>query len=307
MSIAPTPVVYVAGSGHSGSTLLALLLDAHPEIACVGETAVKPGIRWRGDTAAAACSCGATIGECPFWRHVFALVRQQGHDLGPDRWTNDYRFEHPLPRRLLNRACASAPGRHFVTWAATHLPLYRRRVAGIDGVNVAFIRAILQVAGARVFADTSKPVARLLHLQRIPGLDVKMVLLVRDVRGYAASAKRRGLSPFDAARTWKRDQVTISEMARRGDGERFHRVRYEDVCSDPGSTLRDLWRFCGVTAVDPPDVLDAASHHILGNSMRMGGEIRIRLDQSWKNRLDAGEARQVLAIAGDVNRALGYD
>ena len=52
MPTAPIRVVYVAGSGHTGSTLLALLMDSHPEIACVGETSVKPKIRRRGDESA---------------------------------------------------------------------------------------------------------------------------------------------------------------------------------------------------------------------------------------------------------------
>ena len=46
------PVVYVAGSGHTGSTLLALLLDSHPEICCVGETSIKPPIVQSGAKAA---------------------------------------------------------------------------------------------------------------------------------------------------------------------------------------------------------------------------------------------------------------
>ncbi len=103
-----TPVVYIAGCGHSGSTLLALLLDSHPDIACVGETAVKPKIRRRGDAAAAECSCGQTLANCPFWTRVFAEARDLDQDLGPDRWTNDYRFEHPVAQRLLNRLCNAA-------------------------------------------------------------------------------------------------------------------------------------------------------------------------------------------------------
>jgi hypothetical protein len=299
-------VVYVAGSGHTGSTLLALLLDSHPDIACVGETAVKPKIRRKGGEARQLCSCGARVGDCAFWTDVIQEVRANGLAFGIDDWTNDYRFEHPLAQRLLSRACSSTMGRHLVRWAADSLPVYRSRVADIDAVNRAFIRAVLKLSNARIFADTSKRVPRLLHLLRLPDLDVKVVLLVRDVRGYAASAKRRGEPVLDAARTWQRHQRIFDDVASTLPADRVHQIRYEDICSQPDATLKALWGFCGVAAIPAPATIDAAEHHVLGNAMRMTGQIRIRLDQSWAERLDRDEARQILRIAGDTNRKLGY-
>ncbi len=191
-------------------------------------------------------------------------------------------------------------------WAADHLPVYRHRVEKIDAANLAFIRAVLRASNARVFADTSKRTPRLLHMLRVPDLDMKLLHLVRDVRGYAASAKKRGMSPRDAARTWYRDQTSIADVARRHPTLPFHRVRYEELCADPAAAMRRIWEFCGVTDMDPPDVVDAAFHHVLGNAMRMGGAIRIRLDESWKHRLSPEETRDVLDIAGAVNSDLGF-
>jgi hypothetical protein len=306
MPTAPIPVVYVAGSGHTGSTLLALLMDSHPQIACVGETSVKPKIRRRGDESAHQCSCGELVVACPFWNSVAQQVQSQGQEFGTSRWTNDYRFEHPLARKVQNRACLSAAGRQAVRWAAGHLPGYRARVAHIDRVNLAFMRAVLQVSGASVFGDTSKRLVRLVHLMRLPEVDTRLVLLVRDVRGYAASAKRRGFPVFDAARTWQHDQLAFAAIARGLPPERVHRLRYEDLCGSPQNTLRALWSFCGVGDLPAPEFVDARQHHVLGNSMRMGGEIRIRLDQSWRERLDRNEAQRILEIAGETNRKLGY-
>ncbi len=301
------PVVFVAGSGHSGSTLLALLLDAHPEIACVGEASVKPRIRRRGDSAQAVCSCGTRIGECPFWTEVFSLVQAQGLAFGASEWTNDYRFEHPFMQRLLNRACGSRSGRALIRGSASWLPGYRQRVSAIDAVNMAFMQAALTVSKARVFADTTKTMSRLLHLLRLPGLDIRVVGLVRDARGYAASAKRRGISPLDAAGTWRKDQEMIAALVRERPTLPFHQLRYEDLCASPDTVLRELWSFCGVQDVPIPQPLSATAHHVLGNSMRMAGDIRIRVDQTWRQRLDDAEAAAVLGVAGELNRALGYE
>lgn len=66
----PPTVVYVAGVGHSGSTLLDLLLSSHPAVASVGEAADlrrKPEAR---------CACGAPDrSACAFWQEVERRVR----------------------------------------------------------------------------------------------------------------------------------------------------------------------------------------------------------------------------------------
>lgn len=301
------PLLYVAGSGHSGSTLLALLLGAHPSIACVGETAVKPAIRSRNEAGRAKCSCGLAVKECPFWTKVFQGVAGLGLVMSPDQWTNDYRPDNPVLRKLHARACASSWTRAVLRWAAAHLPGYSSHVAGVDAVNVAFVDTVLRLSGATVFADTTKPVSRLIHLLRLPQFDIKLVRLIRDVRGYAASAKRRGIAPAAAARTWLRDQTAIAQIALELGSARVHQLRYEDLCGDPDKVLSALWDFCQVKRVPTSTLLEERTSHVLGNAMRMQGRLEIRLDESWRDRLEAAELSGVLRIAGQLNMALGYD
>jgi hypothetical protein len=67
--------VFILGEGHSGSTLLARLLDRHPDVFCPGELL-------RLDRAlapeAGPCSCGVQVRQCPTWerwlRHLPAPV-----------------------------------------------------------------------------------------------------------------------------------------------------------------------------------------------------------------------------------------
>ena len=67
-------VGFLTGSGHTGSTLLALFMDTHPQIVSVGETAIKPGLR-SGSEQLHRCSCGHPISECRFWQTVFETGR----------------------------------------------------------------------------------------------------------------------------------------------------------------------------------------------------------------------------------------
>ena len=299
-------VVYVAGSGHTGSTLLAMLLNAHPQLVSVGETSIKPKIRRRGDGATQKCSCGALIVECAFWQEVFQRVSEAGHDFSAHTWNNDYRSAHPLVHRVLSRDSSHKPIRWLQHWSADHLPIYSHRVHQTDRVNVAFIRAVLDTAKADVFVDTSKHVLRMARLMTLPDLDVKTITLVRDVRGYAASAKRRGLSIVDAASSWRKDQEAIQHVTRHLAPERKFLLRYEDLCVAPEEMLRRLYAFCGVREIEPITSLASTDHHVIGNSMRFQSAIRPRLDETWKSRLEQDEQRRVLSVAGHVNQRFGY-
>lgn len=61
----PVPMIYILGNSHSGSTLLAFLLSAHPDIINLGEIKSKT---WEKERF---CSCGQPIPSCPFYSSYF--------------------------------------------------------------------------------------------------------------------------------------------------------------------------------------------------------------------------------------------
>jgi hypothetical protein len=300
-------VVYVVGSSHSGSTLLALLGAQHPLVASVGEASVKPRIRRAGEAGSQQCSCGARLDGCPFWKAIFRQVSQEATRFDASYWSNDYRFEHPWVDRLLTRETSADSLRHMRRWAARHVPGYRQRVARIDRVNVAFIRAVLSETDRSVFLDTTKLLTRLTHLLDIADLGVKIVWLTRDPRGVAWSARRRGVPIEHAAQVWRNDQASIfRDLAARERGSTLQ-IRYEDLCREPVRTLNVLWNFCGVPPIEPSMTLSPAHQHVLGNSMRFNNTLEIRLDEQWTTGLADGEQQRVLSIAGPMLRCAGYD
>jgi hypothetical protein len=300
------PVVYLAGSGHTGSTLLALFADAHPRIVSVGETSFKRKIQRRGSRRQILCTCGVSHLECPFWQEVFRGVNQAGFEFGALEWSNDFRYKNPLAHRLLSRYSAS-PGRRILQAAAgLFVPSHRTRIERVRRVNVAFIRTVLRVANADVFFDTSKKAVRLHHLMQTPELDVKVIKLVRDVRGYVSSAKKRGQSVEDAAHSWRHVQETVDSVTRQLPPDRLMTLRYEDVCRDPRTWLKRVYAFCAVDAIDPPDVVVSQDHHVLGNNLRRREKIEIRLDESWRSLLDGAEQQRAVAIAGSLHERFGY-
>jgi hypothetical protein len=298
-------VGYLAGSGHTGSTLIALLMDSHPQVVSVGETAFKPSNR-RRRIVALPCSCGKTYAECPFWAEVFARVRAQGFDFGPRTWTNDYRYQ----TRWLHRALTRYSGRSAVRWIqrkSLHwLPVHAQRLQRIDRVNLAFMQATLDTSDKQVFFDTSKRPVRLERLAAMPEIDLRLVILARDVRGFAGSAKRRGHEIESGAWTWKCEQEIVREIAQSLPPNRTMLVRYEDICADPAGQLMSLHRFLGVEPLPPPEVVFPREHHVLGNRIRLQKSLRVRASSSWKEILTPAEIEKVVAIAGDLNAQLGY-
>ena len=64
--------LYITGRGHSGSTILDILLGNSSQIESVGE--LLAGLS-RADREP--CSCGATMSDCGFWREVRSRVEAE--------------------------------------------------------------------------------------------------------------------------------------------------------------------------------------------------------------------------------------
>jgi len=171
-------VIYVMGYGRSGSTILDILLNQHPDALSVGE--VGELYRWlrEGET----CACLAPIRECSFWRAVHA------------RHLPGFRY---APRRMesLQRSIESyrnLPALLLPVDPKGRVAAYRQQVRSLFG-------SIAEVSGKRCIVDSSKSTrhvaGRALALERYAGLDVRAIHMVRDPRGVGWSAMRGEGSP----------------------------------------------------------------------------------------------------------------
>ena len=77
-------ILYIAGIGRSGSTLLDAMLDSHPELFGAGElTHVFEEIAHD-----ARCSCGNSYSRCDFWQEVLRGLAHRSATRDP-RWLAD--------------------------------------------------------------------------------------------------------------------------------------------------------------------------------------------------------------------------
>jgi hypothetical protein len=325
VTVERTRLVYLLGPSHSGSTLLALLLGSHPEIATVGELKQTS----LGDLERYRCSCGVEIRRCPFWEAVREDLGRGGWAFAPGDGSTDLTAgTGPYLRRLLrplHRGPAFERGRDLALHMA---PSWRGHLARWQRANARLAEAVSRLTGKKVVVDSSKIGIRLKYLLRNPALDVRVVRVIRDGRAVmltymdparfadARDERLRGggsggdraqerLSAAKAAREWRRSNEEAACVLRGLPRDAWREVRYEQLCADPQETLRPVLDWLGV---DPGASLGLArdAYHVIGNGMRLDSTREVHLDERWKTALDPEALGMFDAVAGALNRRLGY-
>lgn len=302
-----TNFTFVMAHSFSGSTLLSFLLGAHPEIATVGEMFIARGI----DPETYVCSCGERIGECPFWRRISLEMAARGipYDVRRNQASFTANGIGPVSHLLL-AAEPRGPVMEAARGAALALiPGAKRELDRRLRVNEALVEVITEIRGARAFVDASKRPGRLLHLRRIPSLDIRVIHLVRDGRAVTRSSMRNlGRSAEDGARFWAAAARDAERVRKLFPEERWLTLRHEDLCREPEAILDRVLRFVGVAVLPGEPVPDfrSADHHIIGNRMRLSHTSEVRLDERWRTEMPAEAIRTVERIAGDTLERYGY-
>jgi hypothetical protein len=268
-------LVYIMGRGHSGSTILDILLGNSARIESVGELA--SGI----DKPDRLCSCGGSIADCPFWRAVRARASADGCFSWQEIAAAHVRQAHV--ERLLATWRASAD-------PARTPPELRTLAAMSERVE----RAIAEVAGKPVLLDSSKEPARGLFVLKFRP-EARVIHLVRDPRSvvtsyywrlksnkgfhflrrnYSAPAALTPLLLLLAAASWSVGNL-IFELIARVAPDRVLRVRYEDLRNEPAREVRRIGSALGLPVEDVAQRLErgeafAVGHNIGGNQIREG-------------------------------------
>ena len=321
-----TQLAYISAASHSGSTLLALLLNAHPDVCTAGELKVTS----LGDLDRYRCSCGRLIRECGFWEKVRATMARRGFDFDLGRPGTHFASVHSAYAKRLLRPLHRGPAMEALRDAALSISVaWRRSLPRIQARNAALAETVCEIHRVRIVVDSSKVGVRLKYLLRNPQLDVKVIRLIRDgravattyidparfadardpgLRGGGAGGDRHGeqLTMAQAAREWLRSNEEAEHVLARMDRARWTDVRYEELCRQPAETLGRLFEFLGVDPTLAAKDFRQVEHHVLGNGMRLDTSAEIVLDERWRGALPPGDLETFDRIAGGMNRRYGY-
>ena len=300
----PLRYVYILGAGHSGSTLLAMLLGMHPRICSIGEVKA-PAL---GEASEYRCSCGQPIADCGFWQALDRAVQADGVRLDLFGGATDIRrAPTAYLRRLMRPLQRSAPLERVRGVALAMSPAWHEHLDRVQTLSSALARAACRISGKDVFVDSSKTGAQLVHLLDHPELDIKVVRLVRDGRGVSLSYRKAdGLSIPTAAYEWRRSNEEAERIVARLPRDRWFDLRYETLCADLDATMQGLFAFVGVEPPSSVAQLPEAPLHLLGNNNARMNPKEVRLDEKWRRTLTPDDLNGFERVAGAVNRRLGY-
>lgn len=271
-STAPIKVIYILGSGHSGSTLVDLVLGSHSAIESGGEFAkyidyVDPASPRPAEKRL--CTCGVAVDACPHWQAVRVKLRSDyGSDLLNTKAVDDAEFER---------------------------------------ANARVIAAILSTTGKSIFCDSSKQTERCLQLMASDRFDLWVVHLVRDGRAVGYSYKRKYHTYLPEVWRWAASNTHLSARLTRQLGERYMFVRYEDFTADPRRETSRILASLGLTFEEVQLAFrDHAHHNLAGNRMRRQAGNQIERDTTYLQALSPWEWGAGSVLAGRALRCFGY-
>ncbi|MGD8862797.1 MAG: sulfotransferase [Myxococcales bacterium] len=297
--------VFIVCRSHSGSTLLEKLLGTADDVVCLCEVSHFSSYT---DAPDKPCGCGETVADCAFWTRIRRGVGlPQGVPVDSIFPTDGYRDERRLPNAAYLAALAFAPA---LLAAQRLLPgsVAARNHAALRN-HFRLVREVADRTGARVLVDKSMSASRLLEIARdLPGwLRLSAVHVTRDGRANAYSHMTRFGTDIDAAaRGWKRDNRHAMLALSRLSTVPQARLRYEDLCRDPRGALDDLADRLGLRGDFDPARLGNVQHTIGGNPNKLTGYDQIQFDDRFRQALSPDQLTRFDAIAGRLNRALGY-
>ena len=315
-SLAPT-LAYVAGTGHTGSTLLSMVLNTHPLIVSIGEMRAPA----QEAPSERRCSWGSRMSECPFYLEIARRLRREGVEFDPLDWNLEYRMarsrlDDSIFTRLLNRLTfgplhsATLESIREAAWML--YPSRQRRLRQLDHEIERFVLTALDLRGARVLVDANKHPIRIDYLRGLKNLRLKVLHLVRDPRAFAHSVMAKGVRKKGAgalAMAWCRCQVGVERYLAKCPPGTGMLVRYESLCTEPEKTLAEIGEFLGVGPIALPGNYRGVEHHIMGNHMRLPSDERrhIQPDERWKRGMAAKDVKATALIAGFLARKYGYE
>ncbi len=227
-------IVYVMGRGGSGSTILGITLGNCEGVFFAGELGVwlmGSGKPLLGDEE-----------RTRFWQGVVADVEGASELFGEDVFRH---FERALAAFRID------------SWFVR-----RRMRASFLRVSEGLYRSIASRAGAEFVVDTSHLPLRARELQRMEGIDLHLLFLVRDGEGVVASLMRGHVEEDEgplarrwrllatSARLWGTYLQSIAVFLRQPRDRRLL-VRHEDFIARPEAVLREILDAVGSPAPIP--------------------------------------------------------
>lgn len=302
-------IVYIMGRGHSGSTVLDLMLGNHEGIQSAAE--ITSGFQMRPSL----CACQEDIDECEYW----GRIRRKLQEKRPDCSLVEYgemlnymdRF-YRIPQIKLGWPLPARIKRHF------------------RSMSYDLFSLIAEESGRSYVMDSSKELGRAYYLKKSFSGQVKIIHLVRDGRAVMWSRlwrMREGLDLFFMRRKYHPKRIwpimilevvswafvnLLAVIVSLGDPNVLL-VRYEDLVGDSTRELTRIGEFLGLDLLPLAKRVENGDEfkiqHAIGGNYMSHNESRrfvLKPDYVWCEKLPRVYKWMFLVLGFPINLWLGY-
>jgi hypothetical protein len=270
------PFPFIVACGRSGTTMLRVMFEQHPDIAIPPESYFP----------------------ISFWRRR----QRYEHDgeVGLSLLADDL-LRHD---RFLAWGLDPAVVRDRLTGTAPDFAEAMRQVYALYA----------EAHGKPRYGDKTPPFV--MHIGTLAEMfrEARFVHLVRDGRDVVLSLRDQPFAPASftgAAEYWAGRVRRARQAGERLGRHRYREVRYEDLVADPEGELRSLCEF--VELEFRPEMLEYRAHELaripLTGKMRAAGVVRPpeTSRRDWRTQMTGRQLAVVEAVAGGELDAFGYD
>lgn len=311
-------LIYIIGTGRSGSTLIDVILGNSQKIKSTGELYNVLGALQKNKK----CSCSKEANDCTFWSEVNKLTGNlfQNSEAEEIKKTQ-HRIERSITAPLNILRNKIKPTGEF--------RLYKRFLHG-------FYTIIFNISDKLIFVDSSKNPFRGYVLLNIFKENIYFIHLIRDGRGTMWSWMKTGkIPPFDIsimkkkngkkvkkpyywwtpwiyALSWMIYNLISSFVIWRAGPKQSIRIQYEDFLRNPFVHINRISELINEDLSDLVDRFERkesfiTDHLLTGNRLRMQKQIFVRLpDEKWKTNLIDEHKKIFWLVAGWLARIYGY-
>lgn len=251
-------IIYILGSGHSGSTLIDLILGSHSAIESVGELNKIP--EYISIKNSRKCTCGNEISKCNYWQSILKKINNplayNINDL-----ENFDRSNYDLIENILDFSGKSV----LVDSSKNSLRLEK-------------------LVCSKLFKIT---IVHLVRDGRAVGYSNKMKRKrIKDKN----SSNNKKYNFYASVAKWNKENIKFYNKFSNENDVKYLLIRYEDLVAYPRQTISDIISTFELSFEEEQLCFYKFQHHnISGNRMRMSNNLRIFFDNKYQENLSYSE------------------
>lgn len=300
-------VLYIAGAGRSGSTLIEQILGNLPGFFSVGEIRHFWEYYLSGNVL---CGCGELLNECPIWSKAIEHAKFSQMELDEIR---EKSLKIDRTRNLLQIAMGLYDQQSFQELKLANEKLYK---------------SLFELSGAEIIVDSSKVPSHQYLLSQITDIGLLSLHLIRDGRAVAYSWNKhvkiehgiKGDTTYMPHRAtypslirWAAENLFTTIFNRNLANKSF--MRYEDFTQHPSAELKRVFAELQIdqscldklAGIEQQEIRIRRTHSVGGNPLRFENQsIQIRTDQNWKNEISKSSYFWQGLLISPVLKAYGY-